>query len=149
MAKAKNTPTVQAGLFDSVDVHSLAAENEQLRQRIARLQKDNRSWERSSQRLREERDQIYQARLSDVEHPLYQECKRLRQEVDALRLSLRQQVWRALSGPHGGDSVTRDTLTKLLVLAHPDKWSHPEASALTLAHELTVCINEMRKGATA
>jgi hypothetical protein len=143
MKKTTSTPPIQSGLFDSVDLQSLADTHTKLQAQVDRLKKDNRSWERSYKRLKEERDQLYQTRLSDDNHPLYEECKRLRLEVNALRDSLRDQVWREL-GMSSRGSVSREALTRLLRLCHPDRWSQGQP-ATELAHEITVQLNQLRE----
>lgn len=123
----------------------LTAANAKLEQHIAALKKDKQAWERSYKRLKTERDQIYEARLTDTEHPLHQECTQLREEVDSLRSKLYQRVWAELEGMRRQPvSIDKQALTRLLTLCHPDKWSHPEASALTLAHEVSVLVTKMR-----
>lgn len=59
-----------------------------------------------------------------------------------LKVLLAQAERPARRGP------TRDDLTKLLLLAHPDRWSQGQP-ATVLAHELSVVINQLRARAQA
>jgi hypothetical protein len=112
--------------------------------RYAKGKKLQAYWERRAKAAEAERDRIYQTRLEDADHPLHRECRRLTKEVDDLRRTLRQWVERCIAEHRGDGAPTHEGLTKLLVLCHPAQWSHPEASALALAHEATVAINKMR-----
>jgi hypothetical protein len=58
----------------------------------------------------------------------------------------RQLAVRSLARP--GQPLTRDDLTQLLTVAHPDKWSQGQP-ATKLAHEITVAINRLREHAEA
>ena len=81
------------------------------------LKKDKKAWERSYKRLKAERDQIYQARLGDADHPLHLECQQLREEVDSLRSKLYQRVWQELEAMRSPGCLGKADLTKLLALA--------------------------------
>lgn len=143
MKRTKGTaPTVQPGLFDSADVYGLAEKNLKLEQQNARLKKELAQKEKTYQRLIDERNQLLAVKLGDETHPLCREKKRLKHEVDHLRQILRQELMGTLHGRNG--SLGKDALTKLGALCHPDKWSHPDASALVLTHEVTVMVNKWR-----
>ena len=140
----KPTPTVQPGLFDSVDVHALADQVTKLQQQVERLKKENRGLARYNARLRAEYDQLYQTRLGDAEHPLHTECKRLRKEVDGLRATCGYWCDRALGLRGQPAALDKHAFHKLLSICHPDKWHNQPAEKL--AHELAVVINSMRQG---
>jgi hypothetical protein len=140
------THQIQAAQWrlEEVEAECLAQQQAlaKLEARYAKVKKLQAYWERRAKQAEIERDRLYQVRLEDAAHPLHTECQRLTREVDDLRRTLRQWVERTLGAPERG--AGKDVLTRLLVVAHPDKWSHPEASALTLAHEISVAINQLR-----
>ena len=140
----KPSPTVQAGLFDSVDVHALADQVAKFQAQVERLRRENRHWKRSYKLQRAEYDQLYQTRLEDAEHPLHTECKRLRKQVDDLYTDARHWYEMAFSRRQTA-ALDKQTFHKLLAICHPDKWHNQPAEKL--AHELAVVINSMREGA--
>ena len=72
---------------------------------------------------------------------MYDENTRLKQDIAGLRETLREWVERSLNGRNG--DLTKDDLTKLVLIAHPDKWQGQPAEAL--AHEITVRLNALRE----
>jgi hypothetical protein len=112
-----------------------------LEARHAKAKKLQAYWERRAKQAEAERDRLYQNKLDDMAHPLHTECQRLSREVDDLRRTLRQWVERTLGAPERG--AGNDILTKLLVVAHPDRWSQGQP-ATELAHELAIQINALR-----
>ena len=127
--------------------HALA----KLDARYAKSTKVAAYWERRAKQAEADRRHLYETRLEDADHPLHTECQKLTREVEDLRRTLRQWVERTLSGRSHSlapSDISKADLTKLLTLAHPDKWSQGQP-ATALAHELSVVINQMREGATA
>jgi hypothetical protein len=125
-----------------VDVHALAEKNTKLERQVVRLRQELAHRERVYEVLVRERNELLLAKLDDEQHPLCQENRRLKLEVEGLRKTLRDYFQRFLNGQHG--EVTKETLTRLLILAHPDKWSQGQP-ATELAHEITVQLNAWRE----
>ena len=96
--------------------------------------------------LRRERD----AAIKDWRACLI-ETDRLTRERDAAQIETRH--WKAMydlalmmrpTVPAPASPTLEPTLKKLLTIAHPDKWSQGQ-DATTLAHEITVVLNQLRQ----
>lgn len=143
------TPPVQPGLFDSADVYSLADANTKLQAQVARLTHELAAKERDYQRLLDQYNTLMLMALNDPKHPKYRENTDLKRQVAELDRLLSFWIQKAAAGvPAGPRPLDKGALTKLLTLAHPDRWAQGQP-ATALAHELSVAINAMRKGAQA
>jgi hypothetical protein len=105
--------------------------NRKLKRQVARLQKDYEEVLGAFDRAREAWADLTYERAA------------LRQENESLRVALAQWVAKSFS-TGSAPGVGKADLTRLLTIAHPDKWHNQPAE--TLAHELAVAINAMRQG---
>lgn len=84
------------------------------------------------------------------------ELDRMLWEVKAERDAARRmaEIWRYIDHvaeqerQSGRPGASRDDLTQLLKLAHPDRWNQGQP-ATELAHELSVAVNQLRTRAQA
>lgn len=143
--KRTTTPPqhVTPGLFDSADVYALADNNTKLQAQVARLKKELAEWKKWYEKLTADFNRLLEVKMSDEQHPLYYENKRLKHEVAQLRQTLLAETRGSVHTRARG--LGKEALTKLLTLCHPDRWSQGQP-ATALAHEMCVAINAMREG---
>jgi hypothetical protein len=143
----------QLSLFDEAVRHDL----EQARHEIAWLRERLDNAKVEYRKLREELGDARQEReralavLAKTSVHLDQAVRDARNwrelYAGALRDAAHWQTMYALGGRSRGagarGGVSREELTHLLTLAHPDKWSQGQL-ATELAHELSVAVNQLR-----
>jgi hypothetical protein len=127
----------QQSLFACETCTSLQAKNTALKKRVKTL-------ERYAQKINAELKHVTDIKLGDSDHPLYAAYQYTCKQLEELRAQRYRDIMELLRPDLAeGGTLTDQTLKRLLVLAHPDRWSAGQP-ATELAHEMTVLINGLR-----
>jgi septal ring factor EnvC (AmiA/AmiB activator) len=118
---------------------ALTRENRQLRAQLAQAEAQVQAWQEAYESVSADADQA-RTTLRDAQTTIGDLRRRcLAVEMQMLKLKLQYER----PSPSQGPDIDR-ALRQLLTLAHPDKWSQGQPAG-ELAHELTVCINDLRQ----